>query len=206
MENAGFRLSSEPGIWEVRVERPGFEGEVVVPVDLIVPEKLAPKAGRRSARLAHEHGSRTARKSRGLEGAVVDNGPIQIAALDPADARRITVNVAGPGALVVAKLHKLGDRLAQPERLQAKDAGDVYRLFDAVDAREMAELMRVLCADERSGDVARSALVYARQLFTTPGSIGVQLATRALTGVVPATTVVAAMTAYARVLLENLDT
>jgi len=37
----------------------------------------------------------------------------------------------------VAKLHKLGDRLATPQRLQVKDPGDVYRLFDAVAPDEL---------------------------------------------------------------------
>ncbi len=51
MTEAGFTLTDEPGIWEARFNRPGFDEEIVVPVDLIVPEELAPKAGRRAARL-----------------------------------------------------------------------------------------------------------------------------------------------------------
>ena len=57
---------------------------------------------------------------------MVDNSPVELAALEPGDPRRPSVKVAGYGALLVAKLHKLGDRLATPARLQAKDAGDVY--------------------------------------------------------------------------------
>ena len=45
MEDAGFVLTEEPEIWEARFARPGFDGEIVVPVDLIVPAQLAPKAG-----------------------------------------------------------------------------------------------------------------------------------------------------------------
>lgn len=48
-----------------------------MPVDLIVPEQLATRAGRRSARLPGAHGKATARKIAGLEGAVVDNDPIE---------------------------------------------------------------------------------------------------------------------------------
>jgi len=51
MTAAGFVLPGEPGIWHQRFERVGFDGEVTVPVDLIVPAQLAPKAGRRGARL-----------------------------------------------------------------------------------------------------------------------------------------------------------
>ncbi len=63
MRNAGFVLTDEPGIWEAHIARPGFDDDIVVPVDLIVPEELAPKAGRRAARLPGDHGKTTARKS-----------------------------------------------------------------------------------------------------------------------------------------------
>jgi len=123
MTAGGFVLTDEPGIWEARFARPGFVYQIVVPVDLIVPEELAPKAGRRAARLPGEHGKTTARKSPGLAGAVVDNGPLELVSLEGGDLRQITVNVAGYGALLVAKLHKLGDRLVTPDRLHAKDGG-----------------------------------------------------------------------------------
>ena len=61
----------------------------MVPVDLIVPEELASKAGRRSARLPGERGKAAARKSPGLAGAVVDNSPIKLASLEGGDARLI---------------------------------------------------------------------------------------------------------------------
>ena len=197
MSEAGFTLTSEPGIWEARISRPGMDDEIVVPIDLIVPEELAPAAGRRAARLAGGHGKATARKSPGLAGTVVDHSPIEIGALEPLDDRRITVNVAGYGALLVAKLHKLGDRLATPERLQAKDAGDVYRLMDAVGPHEMAEKLQRLLSDNRSSATTSKALAYFRQLFLTPGSIGVRLSVHALRGVIPEATVAAAISAYA---------
>lgn len=204
MAAAGFILTDEPGIWEARLSRPGFDEEIVVPVDLIVPEELAPKAGRRSARLPGAHGKATARKSPGLAGAVVDNSPISIGALEPDDARLITVNVAGCGALFVAKLHKLGDRLATPDRLQAKDAGDVYRIFDAVAPDDMTTTIRVLLDDERSAATTTKALAYLDRLFVTPASTGTALAVDALRTVLPGATVTAAMTAYTNELIELL--
>lgn len=197
MKRAGFAPTAEPGIWEARLSRPGFDEEVVVPVDLIVPEELAPTAGRRSARLPGEHGKATARKSPGLSGAVVDNSPIELAALERGDERLITVNVAGYAALLVAKLHKLGDRLDTPERLLAKDAGDVYRLFDAVGPDDMVASLGVLLADSRSSVTTTKALAYLDQLFMTPASRGTRLAVDALRTVLPADTVTAAVTAYA---------
>ncbi len=196
MRAAGFILTDEPGMWEARLTRPGFDEEIVVPVDLIVPEELAPDAGRRSARLPGAHGKATARKSPGLAGAVVDNSPIAIGALEPDDNRVITVNVAGYGALLVAKLHKLGDRLTTPNRLQAKDAGDVYRIFDAVAPDDMAATIHALIDDERSAATTTKALAYLDRLFLTPASTGTTLAVDALRTVLPGETVTAAMTAY----------
>jgi hypothetical protein len=80
--------------------------------------------------IAHRIG-RAALKAKGVEGAVVDFDPIEIVALEPADTRRIAANVAGPAALLIAKAHKLGERLETPHRLKAKDAGDIYRLVEA---------------------------------------------------------------------------
>ena len=161
-------------------------------------------AGRRSARLPGEHGKATARKIPGLEGAVVDRSPIEIAALEPGDTRRVVVNVAGVAALFVAKLHKLGERLEQPNRLAAKDAGDVYRLFDLVDAEEMIALLRALLADDRSASATNTALGYARRLFATPASPGAQLAIQALRGVIAEDTVAAAIISYTRDVLERV--
>jgi hypothetical protein len=205
MESAGFVLTAEPGIWEARFDRPGFDDQIVVPVDLIVPEQFAARAGKRAARLPGEHGKSTARKSAGLEGAVVDNSPIEIAALEAGDVRRVMVNVAGVGALLVAKSYKLGERLAKPERLQAKDAGDVYRLFDATAPDEMAAILSALLDDERSARATDIALDYARQLFMTPAGAGVPLAVQALRGSLPEPTVIAVITGYMREVFDQLD-
>jgi hypothetical protein len=196
MARAGFTLTDEPGIWEARFNRPGFDEEIVVPVDLIVPEELASKAGRRAARLPGGHGKTTARKSPGLAGAVVDNSPIELTALEPGDQRRRPVKVAGYGALLVAKLHKLGDRLTTPARLQAKDAGDAYRLFDAIAPDDMAAILTSLLADERSRATTTEALIYLDELFGTRASVGVRLAVDALRGLLPEETIAAAVTAY----------
>lgn len=205
MEEAGFTLTDEPGIWEAHLTRPGFDEDITVPVDLIVPEQLAPKAGRRAARLPGEHGKATARKSPGLEGAVVDNSPIELTSLEESDARRISVNVAGFGALLVAKLHKLGDRLDTPDRLVAKDAGDVYRLFDAISPSDMAATLQVLLADERSATTTIKALAHLEQLFWAPTSTGTRLAVEALRTVLPEATVTAAVTAYVTGLRHSID-
>jgi hypothetical protein len=186
--DADIVLTAEPGIWEARFRREGFVDDVVVPVDLIVPMHVAAGSGRRSARLGGEHGKNSARKSEGLEGALVDHSPIRISAIDPTDDRVLIVNVAGEASLLVAKLHKLGDRLEKPERLAAKDAGDVYRLFDIVSPDEMATRLVVLLADERSAPATLKALDYGDVLFGAAGSTGVRLGVEALRTTIPEAT------------------
>lgn len=100
-----------------------------VPVDLMIPESMSEPGGRRGGRVP-PHSKHATRRASGLEAAIVDHAPRQIAALDPEDARTFVTEVAGPAALLVAKLHKLGDRdESDPDRLNDKDAHDVYRLL-----------------------------------------------------------------------------
>lgn len=204
MLGAGFEYSGEPGIWNRYMVRHGFSGDIIVPVDLIVPAQVAAKAGRRGARLPGDHGHTAARKSVGVEGALVDHDPVEIAALETGDSRRVIVKVAGPAALLVAKAHKLGERLATPKRLIDKDAGDVFRLFEATPLREMIRLMQMLLADERSANTTATAVEYVLQLFATPRSPGVQLAVRALGIAADPETVTTTVTGYAQDLLSEL--
>lgn len=98
MKQAGFFqhiTHPQPGSWL------GPDG---TPVDLMVPASLSPDGGRRGARIP-PHSKHATRVARGLEAAVVDHRPMLIAALDPKDERSIEINVAGPAALLVAKLH-----------------------------------------------------------------------------------------------------
>lgn len=97
MKAAGFVLNpdvNQPGSW---LSPRG------IPVDLMVPHALSPGSSR-GARIP-PHSKTVARKAVGLEPAVVDHAPREIRALDETDKRVRTVNVAGPAALLVAKLH-----------------------------------------------------------------------------------------------------
>jgi hypothetical protein len=100
MSRAGFTLGKDPGSWR---------GALGIPVDLMVPESMSDAGGRRGGRLP-PHAKRATRRASGLEAAIVNHAPMTIAALDPADHRSSAIEVAGPAALLVAKLHKLGDR------------------------------------------------------------------------------------------------
>jgi hypothetical protein len=157
MTSAGFVLnpaSNQPGAW---LSPRG------IPVDLMVPEHLAGPGGRRGARIP-PHGKQAARRAIGLEASVVDYSPIEVESLD-GHGRSAIVNVAGPAALLVAKLHKLGERMDNPSRLDDKDAHDSYRLLVATSTPELADTIRRLLAEEVSSAVTAQALDFLDQLF-----------------------------------------
>jgi hypothetical protein len=104
-----------------------------------------------------------------------------IAALDPADERSFTIEIAGPAALLVAKLHKLGDRDQQdPARLNDKDAHDVYRLLVAGDTDRLARTLKMLLSSDLAAAPTRVALDYFDELFVGgPDALGSHMAGRA---------------------------
>ncbi len=204
MTAGGFVFSGEPGIWHRHVARSGEE-DAVVSVDLIVPKQIAPRAGRRGARLPGQHGRTVAQKTAGVEGALVDHDPIEIGALDDADRRSAVINVAGPAALLVAKAFKLGERLETPRRLLSKDAGDVFRLYEAKTVGEIIERLRRVADDERSADVARQGIGHLRALFGTPRAPGIGLAVDALGAVGDPDAVAQTMVDYTRDLLAEFS-
>src|SRR5699024_7840413 len=109
-----------------------------VPVDLMVPAAVA-GAGRRGGRVP-PHDSKAMRRARGLEAALVDNSKKTIDARDTtSDLRAFEVSVAGPSALLIAKLHKIHDRVGTPTRLDNKDAHDVYRILRAVETNVLVK-------------------------------------------------------------------
>lgn len=176
MQAAGFHRNLEggqPGEW---LTSGG------IPVDLLVPESLVPRPGRRSVRMP-PHSKDSARKVLGLEAAVVDNRPISIASLEAEDSRAYLMNVASPAALLVAKSFKLGERVDKPSRLLDKDAHDIYRLVRATETDDLVLGYEKIFADERSEYVATQSLRYLGELFETEGSIGPEMAGRTEEGV-----------------------
>ena len=178
MRQAGFGLAG-PGSWSV-FERVG-DKDVEIPIDLMVPEAASGGEGTRGARLG-VHGKRAARRAVGLEAALVDHSPVVITALDPADTREITVEVAGVAALLVAKMHKIHDRVVAGkfDRISDKDAGDVYRIMQTARAADVAATLRTLLQDPMSADVTQQALTYMEELFGRRAGEGVAMAQRNL--------------------------
>lgn len=170
MSRAGFHhdpLADQPGSW---LSPSG------IPVDLMVPDAIAGK-GRRSVEVP-PHDKRSLRRAVGLEAAVVDNAVMAIRALAADDERVIEARVAGPAALLVAKLHKLDERQETPHRLLDKDAYDVYRLLVAVSTQELASAVDRLLADNLAGGVTTAALKFLARQFGGADSIGSVMAGR----------------------------
>ncbi|WP_187977305.1 hypothetical protein [Mycetocola sp. JXN-3] len=171
MRMAGFfpSATAQPGSWV------NAEG---IPVDLMVPEDLA-GPGSRGARIP-PHDVRATRRARGLEAALVDCDEMEVTALDPHDSRVRRVRVAGAAALLVAKLHKIGERVATPGRLNDKDAHDAYRVLRAVETADLSAVFTRLLADDLSNSATREALEYLSDLFAPgPEAIGSMMAGRA---------------------------
>jgi hypothetical protein len=172
MEAGGFLPdphSGQPGAW-ISPEH--------IPVDLMVPRKVD-GTNRLDARAVKipPHDRRAMRSTSGLEGALVDNQEMDIHALDPDDKRLLRAKVAGPAALVVAKLHKIHDRTSDTMRqLDNKDAHDVYRLFLSMDVEHTATSLRQLIASDIAGNASALAMRYLEQLFAAgPDARGCQM-------------------------------
>ena len=171
LEADGFALQEDPGKWKTA------DG---IQVDLLVPDALA-GPGRRGARLTG-HGKRVARRAKGIEGALVDSEVILIGALDPDDERSFRVAVAGPAALFVAKIHKIAERVNDPDRLVEKDALDVLRLLRAIPTDTLVDGLRRLLDSAVARDVTTEALSLAASLLARPDSPGAQMAAQAAGG------------------------
>ncbi|MEV4243506.1 hypothetical protein AB0J63_08870 [Streptosporangium canum] len=185
MQGAGFELiiPDGPGLW-TRTEM--INGQSYpIEVDLLVPKTLAPKLGRRAAHLP-PHDKRATRHVAGLEATIFDHTPMQVPSLNPEqDPRELTVKVAGPAALLVAKAFKIRDRIndsaAKPHRLADKDAGDVMRLMMATGGGLRPTFER-LTHEGQIHDVMTEGCDLLWEQFGFPRAAGVQMAVNALAG------------------------
>ena len=178
LTSAGFVRGPRVGAWAITKDLGGRRVEVEL--DLMVPEAVG-GPGRRAARLVG-HKDQVARKARGLEAALVDKQTVAITAMDHGDARAFSIAVAGPAALLVSKLHKIEERLAEgrARRLDDKDALDVLRLLQAVPTAGLARSFHALIQDGIAQEVTRETLASLHTLFAAPRAVGSQMAVRAV--------------------------
>lgn len=194
LQGAGFTARQDPGAW---LSPDGIY------VDLMVPEALA-GAGTRGARLG-PHGKRVARRAKGLEGALVDRDKHTIPALDPEDSRKLSMWVAGPAALLVAKVHKIAERVGTRDRVSDKDALDVLRLLRTVDTGVLTDRIRVLLDRDLARPVTEEAMRLLPALFAEPDSDGVRMAVRAAGPGEEAATITASLVALVDDLRKSLE-
>ena len=150
-------------------------GRFGVAVDLMVPEALSVGSSRRSARLPI-HGNRAARRTTGLEPALVDNAVHEIVAFDAADPLMVRLRVAGPAALLVAKVTKIEERRDTPGRHQPKDGLDVLRLLQATPTEAMAQRLANLARDPLAGAVTTAAIAALQRDGRDPQGLVANLA------------------------------
>lgn len=195
----------EPGTWIATTVVDGVPYDV--PVDLIVPEAVLAGGNTRGARLP-VHGKRAAKRTHGLEAALIDYDVLTLSGLALGDVRRTEVRVAGVAALLIAKAHKLNDRVqaGRTHRLDDKDAADVLRLIRVTPVSDMARMLKRLCADPVAGAATEEAIEALGGLFRAAGAPGVLMAVRAVRLDLPAAQVVAQLVGYVDELRDRVST
>ncbi len=203
MLEAQFERGNRVGVWLASRTVAGVSARVEV--DLMVPDAVG-GPGRRAARLPG-HAKEVARKTRGLEAALIDKQVVTMGALDPADVRAFDVAIAGPTALLIAKAHKIAERVAEREhrRLEDKDALDMLRLLQATETAVLAGVVRTLLQADVAREVTREALAILHEHFTDARAAGPQMAVRAAGALMPADVVAASCAALTSDLLRELD-
>lgn len=141
-----------------------------------------------------------------MEACLVDNTLTRIEALDPGDKRSSCVRVAGLAALLVAKSHKIKDRLdeGRENRLDNKDAADLFRLMQSSDPEAIAATLGELREDTIAGKATRTAISAFGALFGNRAGEGIAMAARALRTAMPEAQVRAICLAYAENLSRSL--
>lgn len=161
LQAAGFTPDAKPG----SDPQPGaWRTASGIHLDVMVPAAHS-SGGRRGARIG-PHSSRAARTTVGIEGIAADVDVLMVGSLIPGSGRAIAAQVAGPAALLVAKVTKISERLEGPERRRvAKDAHDIYRLALVIENDEWRERLTAVMADPHAGPVAATARRNFDRLF-----------------------------------------
>ncbi len=202
LRDAGFELDPRDiGRWASEPHE--LRGAPVrVMIDLMVPQALG-GPGSRGARLG-DHGNRAARKARGLEAALFDKSSAPLASLDGADPRGFEIAIAGPAALLVAKLHKIHDRAGDGGRARDKDALDVFRLLKTIATDDLATAIRGLRAEPTAAPVTAEAEAFLSALFATSNATGCLMLARAVRGLEPEDVILASCQALTTDLLTAI--
>lgn len=200
---AGFspKAKDSVGVW-IAKRSTSQQVPVDIPIDLLVPASVSPGKGRAARLLGHD--IRAARSVNGLEGAIVDVDDMRLEALEASDIRSVEVRVAGPAALLVAKVHKINDRLGTARQTD-KDALDVFRLLRSIDTDDLAARYERLLADHRSMNAANVGRGLLTTQFATRNGPGIEMAIRSMGVLGDADEMTQSCLALARDLLTALN-
>lgn len=189
----------EPGIWikQARVGDVTYD----VPVDLVVPEGVAAAGGRRGARLG-VHGKRAARRAVGLEAALIDHLPMAITVLEAGDDRTVTAAVAASPRCTSRRCTRSTTGSRAVRQAVRQGLPDLFRLMQTKPAEEVGRRLAQLANDPTAGEVTRLAVGYIEDPYGRAGRPGVEMATRALAGVVPAARIETICVSYAAALRD----
>lgn len=192
MQDAGYSLTDQPGI---------YRRDDGVQAGLLVPEAVGGRIGRGTC--LDVHGNRAARQVRGLEGALVSRRPVIVRTLVAEYDRAYEMSVAGPAALLVAKVHKLLDRVNADDnrRINSRDAFDVFRLLQAVETVELIDEINLLAAAEVSAEVTAEAMTGFRELVGSPTGVGTVPVAKHVAGIEDCDVIVASSVALSEELI-----
>lgn len=196
LKTAGFYQTqgANPGAW---LSRKG------IPVDLMTPFTFT-SGGSRAADIS-PHKKESARRTPGLEAAIVDNKFMEIRSLEFGIAP-LTMKVAGPAALIIAKAYKIFDRKSSISRLVDKDALDIYRLLLATEGSDLIPVFKRLLSDPTTRATASDGMGYLNEIFILGDEpIGGAMVARALEGLENATVAATAVRILMSEILKPLD-
>lgn len=157
--SAGYQRkgSDLPGTW---VDPTGAE------LDFMTP---GPRRSKRSAPVP-PHGQGAIQHVEGAEGCLVDFDLMPLP-----DVNNVRIRVAGSAGLLIAKLHKVHERIGTPQRDYAKDSFDIYRLLAGTTPDEITSRLKAILASPFGVESAESGLRLLEELFAAgadaPGSL-----------------------------------
>jgi hypothetical protein len=195
LRKSGFKLGEQPGSWI---------SDAGTIVDIMMPKAFNPGSNRAGGIAPHNRLS--ARSTIGIEGCLIDNQLMKVESLDSKDLRTFEILVAGPGGLLIAKLHKVGEHIALARSIENKDAFDIFKLLVALPVEQIAERVKRISQDEFSRYSTEVGLKYLANLFAAGSDAsGSQLAAEAVRGIDDMDFIAQSVSNLAKELLRELE-
>jgi hypothetical protein len=177
-----------------------------VPVDLMLARSQSNRSPKARAAHLSTHHKGSVRIADGLDSALEDRVTMTIESFDVSDSREFQVSVAGPAALLIAKLFKIGERLrGSNRRLISKDALDVYRLLGSFPPGQLAVRFDKLLDSPAATREATLGLDLLVELFSKASAPGNELLAAAVKGLEDETKVIASATELSNSVIELIS-